>query len=99
MTPACWFPDLSVKLDAIPGFVNELWFQANAPGTYRGQCAELCGRDHGFMPIVVIVKSKDEYAAWLKAEQAKTRQADATVNATTAQLHATGDVAILAQAE
>ena len=94
-----WVPALAVKRDAIPGFVNELWFQANDPGTYRGQCAELCGRDHGFMPIVVVVKSKDEYAAWLKTEQAKTRQADATVGTATAQLHATGGVAILAQAE
>jgi len=94
-----WVPALAVKRDAIPGFVNELWFQAKEPGTYRGQCAELCGRDHGFMPVVVIVKTKDEYAAWLKAEQAKTRQADATADAVTAQLHATGGVAILAQAE
>jgi cytochrome c oxidase subunit II len=94
---AWWVPALAVKRDAIPGFINELWFQANEPGTYRGQCAELCGRDHGFMPVVVIVKTKEDYAAWLKAEQAKSRQAAAP--AAGAQPLATGTVATLAQAE
>lgn len=94
-----WVPDLAVKRDAIPGFVNEIWFQANEPGIHRGQCAELCGRDHGFMPIVVVVKSKDDFAAWLEAEQARSRQAAVAVDTTTAQLHATDGVAILAQAE
>ncbi len=94
-----WVPELAVKRDAIPGFVNELWFQANEPGTYRGQCAELCGRDHGFMPVVVVVKTREDFAAWLETEQAKNRPAAVTADATTAQLHATGGVAILAQAE
>ncbi len=58
-----------MKKDAIPGFVNELWFRASEPGVYRGQCAELCGRDHGFMPVVVEVKSEADYAAWLKQQQ------------------------------
>ncbi len=62
---AWWVPDLGGKRDAIPGFVNEMWFQAEEPGVYRGQCAELCGRDHAFMPIVVEVVSADEYAAWI----------------------------------
>ena len=62
-----WVPELYVKKDAIPGFVNEAWFQIETPGTYRGQCTELCGRGHGFMPIVVVAKTEDEYAAW--AEQ------------------------------
>ncbi len=62
-----WVPDLAVKKDAIPGFVNEVWFKANETGTYRGQCAELCGRDHGFMPIVVEVLSREDYAAWIDA--------------------------------
>ncbi|MEY2853920.1 MAG: hypothetical protein RL030_1052 [Pseudomonadota bacterium] len=64
---AWWVPDLAVKKDAIPGFVNEIWFeiQADKVGTYRGQCAELCGRDHGFMPIVVEAKSVEDYAAWV----------------------------------
>jgi len=68
---AWWVPDLAVKKDAIPGFVNESWFevQADKPGTYRGQCAELCGRDHGFMPIVVVAKTPAEFEAWLKTQQ------------------------------
>ncbi len=67
---AWWVPALGMKKDAIPGFVNQLWFKADEVGTYRGQCAELCGRDHGFMPVVVEVKSKEDYAAWLKSKQA-----------------------------
>ena len=62
---AWWVPELSGKRDAIPGFVNQLWFKTDTPGTYRGQCAELCGYDHGFMPIVVIVKEEADYLAWL----------------------------------
>lgn len=62
---AWWVPAFGMKKDAIPGFVNELWFRADEPGVYRGQCAELCGRDHGFMPVVVEVKSKEEYESWL----------------------------------
>ncbi len=62
---AWWVPELSGKRDAIPGFVNQLWFSADKVGTYRGQCAELCGYDHGFMPIVVIVKEEADYLAWL----------------------------------
>jgi len=63
-----WVPAFGVKKDAIPGFVNEAWFKVDTdkPGLYRGQCAELCGRDHGFMPIVVDVRSKADFAAWLK---------------------------------
>ena len=60
---------LGVKKDAIPGFINEMWFEAKEIGTYRGQCAELCGRDHGFMPIVVEVKSQADYEAWLAAKK------------------------------
>ena len=60
-----WVPDLGVKKDAIPGFINEAWFHALETGTYRGQCAELCGMDHGFMPIVVQVVSREEYDAWI----------------------------------
>jgi cytochrome c oxidase subunit II len=60
-----WMPDFGVKKDAIPGFVNETWFKATETGTYRGQCAELCGMDHGFMPIVVDVVSRDDFAEWL----------------------------------
>jgi cytochrome c oxidase subunit 2 len=75
-----WVPDFGVKKDAIPGFVNEAWFRVDADkaGLYRGQCAELCGRDHGFMPIVVDARSKADFAAWLKntaAQQKQTAQA------------------------
>ena len=62
---AWWVPEFAVKKDAIPGYVNEIWTRVEKPGTYRGVCAELCGRDHGFMPIVVKVLPKDEYEAWL----------------------------------
>ena len=64
-----WVPELAVKKDAIPGFINETWTLATQEGVYRGQCAELCGKDHGFMPIVVNVVSKEEYATWLVAKQ------------------------------
>ncbi|MCB1785014.1 MAG: cytochrome c oxidase subunit II [Chromatiaceae bacterium] len=63
-----WVPDLGWKKDAIPGFVNEAWTQVDEPGVYRGKCAELCGKDHGFMPIVVIAKAPEDYAKWV-AEQ------------------------------
>jgi cytochrome c oxidase subunit II len=71
-----WVPAFGVKKDAIPGFVNEAWFKVDAdkPGLYRGQCAELCGRDHGFMPIVVDVRSKEDFAAWLKEKAAEHKQ-------------------------
>jgi cytochrome c oxidase subunit II len=71
---AWWVPEFGIKKDAIPGFVTELWFNAQKVGTYRGQCAELCGRDHGFMPIVVEVKSKEDYAAWLQAQKQPAEQ-------------------------
>ena len=67
---AWWVPAFGVKQDAIPGFVRDSWFRAEKVGVYRGQCAELCGKEHGFMPIVVEVKSKDDYAKWV-AEQKK----------------------------
>jgi cytochrome c oxidase subunit 2 len=66
-----WVPELAVKRDAIPGFINEAWTRATVEGVYRGQCAELCGKDHGFMPIVVNVVSKEEYGEWLGAKQAE----------------------------
>jgi cytochrome c oxidase subunit 2 len=74
-----WVPAFGVKKDAIPGFVNEAWFKIDKdkPGLYRGQCAELCGRDHGFMPIVVDARSKEDFAAWLKQTAAAQKQAAA----------------------
>ena len=65
-----WVPALGIKQDAIPGFVRDTWFKADKAGTYRGQCAELCGKDHGFMPIVVEAVSAEQYAAWV-ADQKK----------------------------
>ena len=78
-----WLPVLAIKKDAIPGFVNEAWFtiDAGTVGTFRGQCAELCGRDHGFMPIVVEVKSKDDFDAWIKGQQAASAAAAAAAAA------------------
>jgi len=68
---AWWVPAFGMKKDAIPGYVNEIWVQVDADkvGTYRGQCAELCGQDHGFMPIVVEVKSPADYDKWLREKQ------------------------------
>ncbi|MCL5060302.1 MAG: cytochrome c oxidase subunit II [Candidatus Thermoplasmatota archaeon] len=60
-----WVPALGAKQDAIPGFIRDSWFKADRIGTYRGQCVELCGKDHGFMPIVVEVVSEEDYAAWV----------------------------------
>ena len=62
---AWWVPALAIKKDAIPGYVNEVWTKIDQEGTYRGVCAELCGRDHGFMPIVVKAVSEAEYKTWL----------------------------------
>jgi cytochrome c oxidase subunit II len=67
---AWWVPDLAVKKDAIPGFVNEMWANVDEPGVYRGVCAELCGRDHGFMPIVVEAVEPQAFAQWLADKQA-----------------------------
>jgi cytochrome c oxidase subunit 2 len=68
---AWWVPAFGVKQDAIPGFVRDTWFRADKEGIYRGQCAELCGKDHGFMPIVVEVVSAEKYTAWVAARKAK----------------------------
>ena len=83
---AWWVPALGIKKDAIPGFVNEMWFETKEIGTYRGQCVELCGRDHGFMPVVVEVKSQADYDAWLKAQKQSAPEAEtaAPTPATTA---------------
>jgi cytochrome c oxidase subunit 2 len=62
---AWWVPDLAIKKDAIPGIVNETWFRADEVGTYRGQCAELCGKDHGYMPVVVEVVDQYEFEQWV----------------------------------
>lgn len=66
---AWWVPDFAVKRDAIPGYTVETWTYVNEPGTYRGECAELCGKDHAFMPIVVEVLPKEEYAVWIAGKK------------------------------
>lgn len=65
---AWWVPELAVKKDAIPGFINEIWTNISKPGIYRGQCAELCGRDHGFMPIVVRALPQEEFDTWVASQ-------------------------------
>ncbi len=74
-----WVPDFGIKKDAIPGYINPSWFEVDAdkPGVYRGQCAELCGRGHGYMPIVVDAVSKADFQAWLKREAAAEKAAAA----------------------
>jgi cytochrome c oxidase subunit 2 len=72
-----WVPDFGFKQDANPGFINDAWTNVNEPGVYRGQCAELCGKDHGFMPIVVIAKEPAEYDKWISEQEAVQQQAKA----------------------
>jgi cytochrome c oxidase subunit II len=76
---AWWVPDFGAKRSAIPGFVNELWFKVDPgkEGIYRGQCAALCGRDHGFMPIVVDVRTPDDFKKWVAEQKAAVKQAAA----------------------
>jgi cytochrome c oxidase subunit 2 len=69
---AWWVPQLGVKKDAIPGFINEIWARIDEPGIYRGQCAELCGKDHGFMPIVVQAVSPEDFSKWVAMQKDKT---------------------------
>jgi cytochrome c oxidase subunit II len=66
---AWWVPAFGVKQDAIPGFIRDTWFRADKTGTFRGQCAELCGKEHGFMPIVVRVVSQEDYTKWVAQQQ------------------------------
>lgn len=81
-----WVPAFAVKQDANPGFINEAWTIVEEPGVYRGQCAELCGKDHGYMPVVVIVKSEADYATWVEEQNellAQAKEAEAqSLNAT-----------------
>ncbi len=88
-----WIPAFGMKRDAIPGFMNEMWASIDTPGTYRGQCAELCGKDHGYMPIVVVAKSESEYRQWIAEKQgaAKAEQAAAGKSWGKAELLARGE--------
>jgi cytochrome c oxidase subunit 2 len=81
---AWWVPALGWKQDAIPGVINEDWTEVHEPGTYRGVCAELCGKDHGFMPIVVKVVPKAEYQTWLAQQKAGDSAAPAAAAAVAA---------------
>ena len=72
-----WVPALGMKRDAIPGYINEFWTRVDKPGVYRGQCAELCGKDHGFMPIVVNAVSESEYQSWVKGQKLAMAEAEA----------------------
>ncbi len=76
---AWWVPDFGAKRSAVPGFVNELWFRVDPgkEGIYRGQCTSLCGRDHGFMPIVVDVRTPDDFKKWVEEQKAALKQAAA----------------------
>ena len=76
---AFWVPDFAVKKDAIPGYVHESWAIVEEPGIYRGQCAELCGKDHGFMPIVVHAVGQEEYDLWTVGKREEARLAFETV--------------------
>jgi cytochrome c oxidase subunit 2 len=88
-----WVPALSAKQDAIPGFIRDSWFKADKIGTYRGQCVELCGKDHGFMPIVVNVVSEEDYKAWVAGKKgaAATASTDNTKTFDAAELIARGE--------
>ena len=77
---AWWVPALGVKQDAIPGFIRDVWFTVEKPGTYRGQCAELCGKEHGFMPIVVEAVTPEQYAQWVGEQKTKLAAATVDVN-------------------
>ncbi len=85
---AWWVPALGQKQDAIPGFVNEMWTVIEEPGVYRGKCAELCGRDHGFMPIVIRAVPEEEYIAWI----AQKKGAAAEIAAAAERVWATEDL-------
>jgi len=67
-------PAIAVKRDAIPGFINEMWTKVKEPGIYRGKCTELCGARHGFMPVVLEVKTKEDYQLWLTEKKAQAEQ-------------------------
>ena len=79
---AWWVPDLAVKRDAIPGFINDAWTIVEEPGTYRGQCAELCGKDHGFMPIVVEAMEEQDYQNWLAGKKQEAAELKAAMSQT-----------------
>ncbi len=86
-----WVPALGWKRDAIPGFINDNWTNIQELGVYRGQCAELCGKDHGFMPIVVNAVTKEEYATWVAEKKAEQAVADSGGDMSMEELMAKGE--------
>ena len=82
-------PSFWVKMDAVPGRINETWFKVDRPGVYFGQCSELCGTKHGFMPIAVEVLPRDKFDAWVAAKQAENGITPAEVKADAAAVAAT----------
>jgi cytochrome c oxidase subunit 2 len=90
-----WVPDLGWKQDAVPGFINDAWTELSEPGTYRGKCAELCGKGHGFMPIVLVAKTDEDYAAWVEEQKgaAEAAAGAATRTLTMDELMAKGETA------
>lgn len=76
-----WVPALGIKRDAMPGFINEAWANIEKPGVYRGQCAELCGTNHGFMPIVVVAVTQDDFNKWVAQQSSQQAQATAAAAA------------------
>ncbi|MBA2655222.1 MAG: cytochrome c oxidase subunit II [Gammaproteobacteria bacterium] len=79
-----WVPHIGIKRDAIPGFIHEAWAKIDRPGIYRGQCAELCGLNHGFMPIVVDARPEADYLEWVKAQKLAASQPPGTVQSPSA---------------
>lgn len=77
-----WVPDLAVKRDAIPGYIHEAWTKVEEPGVFRGQCTELCGKDHGFMPVVVHAVDEAEFNQWMEGKRAKAREIAAAAKQT-----------------
>jgi len=77
-----WVPAFGLKKDTIPGFINEGWINVPEPGVYRGKCAELCGKNHGFMPIVVEAKSEEDYVAWVQDQKSAAAEAAASAEKT-----------------
>ncbi len=90
-----WLPDLGWKQDAVPGFINDAWTELKEPGLYRGKCAELCGKDHGFMPIVLIAKTQEDYDTWVGEQKSAAAAAAgaATQTLTMDELMAKGEAA------
>ncbi len=77
-----WVPDLGWKQDAVPGFINDAWTELDKPGTYRGRCAELCGKGHAYMPIVLVAKTQEDYDAWVAQQKGAKEAAAAAGNKT-----------------